>query len=106
MYLFVSIIKSFCSHVGQKVIFLLHLQDLSILPKDNTYICAASLLMSYYSFWPLMLSLNVIIGFYILSKILQLKCKGLSDARVVPLTEKKYGFAVHFFVNIHDVSID
>ena len=35
------------------------------------------------------------ISFYILSKRLRLKCKELSDARVVSLTKKEYGFAVY-----------
>ena len=33
------------------------------------------------------------ISFYILSKILFLKYKGLSDARLASVTEKEYGFA-------------
>ena len=36
------------------------------------------------------------ISFYNLSKRLFLKCKGLSDARVVSITKKEHVFAVHF----------
>ena len=36
------------------------------------------------------------ISFYILSERFFLKHKGLSDARVAPVTKKEYGFAVHF----------
>ena len=36
------------------------------------------------------------ISFYIFSKRLHLKCKGLSYARVVSFTEEEYGFAMHF----------
>ena len=36
------------------------------------------------------------ITFYIFCKRLYPKDKGLSDARVVSLTKKEYGFAVHF----------
>ena len=36
------------------------------------------------------------ISFYILAKRLYLKQKGLSDAKVVPLTKKEYDFAVIF----------
>ena len=42
-----------------------------------------------------MLSLIVLISFYILSKRFFLKREELSDARVVSLTRKEYGFAVH-----------
>ena len=38
------------------------------------------------------------ISFYILSKRFFLKREGLSDARVLSVTEKEYGFAVPFFV--------
>ena len=34
---------------------------------------------------------------YILSKRLRLKRKELCEAKVVSLTKKEYGFAVHFF---------
>ena len=36
------------------------------------------------------------ISFYILSEILFLKREELSDVRVVSITKKEYGFAVHF----------
>ena len=36
------------------------------------------------------------ISFYILSKRLDLKRKGLPDARLLSLTKKEYGFALHF----------
>ena len=38
-----------------------------------------------------------LISFYILSKRFFPKCKGLFDARVVSITKKGYGFAVHFY---------
>ena len=58
---------------------------LSIWPDDNADIVAASLSISYCSF-----------NFYILSKIFFLKREELSDARVVWITKKEYGFTVHF----------
>ena len=36
------------------------------------------------------------INFYIFSKRFFLRCKGLSDARVVLIIKKEYGFGVHF----------
>ena len=36
------------------------------------------------------------IRFYILSKRFLLKCKGLSEARVLSATKKEYGFAKNF----------
>ena len=36
------------------------------------------------------------IRFYILSKRFLLKCKGLSEARVLSVTKKEYGFAKNF----------
>ena len=36
------------------------------------------------------------ISFYILSNKFFLKRKGLSDARVVSVTKKDYGYAVHY----------
>ena len=39
---------------------------------------------------------TVMIIFYIFSKRFFVKCKGLSDAGVVSITKKEYGFAVHF----------
>ena len=37
------------------------------------------------------------ISFYVLSKRIFLKCKGLFDGRVTSITKKEYGFAVHFY---------
>ena len=65
-------------------------------PDDNADIFAASVLISYCSFSCLILSSVVMISFYILSKRFFLKCKRLSDGRVVSTTKKEYGFAVHF----------
>ena len=67
-----------------------------MLPEDNADIFTASLLISYCSFSSLILSSLIMISFYILSEILFLKRKGLSDARVVSITKSKYGFAVNF----------
>ena len=36
------------------------------------------------------------INFYILSKRLRRKCKGLSDAGVISISKTEYNFAVHF----------
>ena len=36
------------------------------------------------------------ISFYILSKRFFLKCEGLSDARVVSIKKKEYGYVVDF----------
>ena len=69
---------------------------LSIFVDDNANIFAASLLISYYSFSSLILSSIVTISFYILSKWFSLKREGLSDPRVVSITEKEYGFPVLF----------
>ena len=43
------------------------------------------------------------ISFYILCKRFFLKREGLSDVRVVSLTKKEFGFAVHFVVKINKV---
>ena len=43
------------------------------------------------------------ISFYIFPTRFFLKRKGLSDVRVVSITIKDYGFAVHFFIKIHKV---
>ena len=51
--------------------------------------------MSYCSFSFLILSLTAMISFYIISKLFYLKHKGLSDAGVVSITKKEYGFAMH-----------
>ena len=42
----------------------------------------------------------VIITFYIMPERFVLKGKGLSDAIVVSINKKEYGFAVHFLVDI------
>ena len=69
---------------------------LSTFPCDNADIFAASLLISYCSFSPLILSSIVMIGFYILSKRFFMKREGLSDARVGSITKKEYGPSVYF----------
>ena len=69
---------------------------LSGLPDDNDDIFAASLLVSYRIFSSLILLLIVLISFYILSKRFFLIGEELSDARVVSIIKKEYGFAVHF----------
>ena len=66
-------------------------------PDDNADIFAASLLISYCNFSSVISSSIVMISFYILSKRLFLKPKGLSDARVASINKKEYGFAVHLF---------
>ena len=70
---------------------------LSIFPDDNTDIFAASLLILYCSFMPLILSSIVMISCYILSERFFLKRKGLSDAKLAGITKNEYGFAVLFF---------
>ena len=60
-------------------------------------------LISYCSVSPLIVSSIVMISFYILFKRLFLKCKRFSDARLVSFTKKEYGFAVHFFIKIHEL---
>ena len=69
---------------------------LSILAEEDTDIFAASLLITNYHFSCLILWPIVMINFYILSKRLFLKRGELSDAKVVSITKKEYGFAVHF----------
>ena len=69
---------------------------LSIFPDDNADIFVVSLLISYCNFSSLILSSIAVIGFYFLSKRFFLKHEGLSDAREASITEKNYGFAVHF----------
>ena len=78
------------------------LQDsyLLIFPGDNVNDFVASPLIRYCSFSSLNLSLTARISFYLLSKRFFLKRKGLSDAKVVTITKKEYGFAVHFFAEI------
>ena len=43
----------------------------------------------------------MVIIFHILSKIFFLKSEELSDARVPLITKSKYGFAVHFFIDLN-----
>ena len=43
------------------------------------------------------------ISFHILSKRFFQKRKGLSGARVAPITKKEYRFVVHFFVKTHSL---
>ena len=69
---------------------------LSILPDDNAYIFAASLLILYCSFSSLILLWILMISFYILFKRFFLKCEELYDAIIVSITKKEYSFAVHF----------
>ena len=64
---------------------------LSILRENYADIFAPSLLISYCSFSSLILSSIVMIN-YILSKRFFLKREELSDARVVSITKKEYGF--------------
>ena len=76
---------------------------LSILPDNKADIFAASLLILNCNFSSLILLSVLIISFHVLSKRFFLKREGLSGARVVSITKKEYGFAVHFFVKIHKV---
>ena len=68
---------------------------LSDLPDDKADIFAVSLLMPCCIFSFQISSSVSMISFYVLSKRFFLKCRGLSDARVVPIT-KKNDFALHF----------
>ena len=68
---------------------------LSILRENYADIFAPSLLISYCSFLSLILSSIVMIN-YILSKRFFLKREELSDARLVSITKKEYGFEVPF----------
>ena len=67
-----------------------------MLPDDNADFLLTSLLTIYCNFSSLILSSNVIISFYFLSKRFFLKREGLSVARVASITKKQYGFLVHF----------
>ena len=69
---------------------------LSILPDDNADFFYDSLLISYCSFSSLFSSSIVMVSFYIFSKMFVLRRKRLSDAKVVSITKKEYGFVVHF----------
>ena len=61
------------------------------------------LLISYFTFSSLILSSTVMISFYILPKIFFLNRERSFEARVASVTNKEYGFAVHFFLKIHEV---
>ena len=64
---------------------------LSIFPDDNANVFAASLVISYcyhISFSYLILSLILMISFYVLSERFFLKRKGLYDATVASITKK------------------
>ena len=69
---------------------------LSILADNNADIFAASLLISYCSFSSLILSLLLVIRFYIFSKRFFLKRKALSNARVVSISKNEHAFALLF----------
>ena len=69
---------------------------LLILHDDNADIFVDSVLILCCSFSSLILSSIFMITFYILSERFHLKLKSLSDAGVVLLTRKDYGFAVPF----------
>ena len=69
---------------------------LSILSDDNADYFGASLLISYCSISSLILSSLFMNSIYIVSKRFFLKHEELSDARVVSVTKKEYGFAIHF----------
>ena len=59
-------------------------------------IFTASLLISYFNFSLLILSSIFMIKFYILSKMFLVKHEELSDTRVLSITKRESGFAVHF----------
>ena len=61
---------------------------MSVFPDDNADIFAISQVISYCSFLSLILSSIIMISFYILSKRLFLKHKGLSDARVASIPKR------------------
>ena len=75
---------------------------MSVLP-DKADIFAPSLLISYRSFF----ISNLIIGsndlLYIYFKRFFLNRKGLSDGKVVSLTKKEYGSALHFFIDLYEI---
>ena len=57
--------------------------------RRNVDICAASLLILYFTFPSLILSSIVMISFYILPKRFILKYEEISDARVEPIAKKR-----------------
>ena len=68
---------------------------LSIFRDHHADIFDVSLLISYCGFSSLILSLTVMISFYVLSKRFFLKLKELFDTRVVSITKQDYCFAVN-----------
>ena len=68
---------------------------LSIFPDNIADVFAASFLLLYYSFPSLILSSIVMISFDIFPRRLRMERKGLSEARIVSLTKKEYGFLVN-----------
>ena len=68
---------------------------LSIFRDHHADIFDVSLLISYCGFSSLILSLIVMISFYVLSKRFFLKLKELFDTRVVSITKQDYCFAVN-----------
>ena len=68
---------------------------LSIFRDHHADIFDVSLLVSYCGFSSLILSLIVMISFYVLSKRFFLKLKELFDTRVVSITKQDYCFAVN-----------
>ena len=68
---------------------------LAIFPNDSADIFAASLLIWYCNFSPLILLSIAVISFYILSQRFFLKREGLSDTKVASITKKEYGFAAN-----------
>ena len=60
----------------------------NVLPREEYVNIACSIILLW--------SDGNIYFFYIVSKIFFLKHEDLSDARVVSITKKEYGFAVHF----------
>ena len=70
---------------------------LLISPDYNADIFTASMLISYCSFSSLILSSVVTISFHVPCKKLFLKCKELSDAKVVSFTKEECGLAEIFF---------
>ena len=72
---------------------------ISIFADDNFDIFAASLLISYYIFSSLILSV-VMINLYILSKRFILKHEELYDARVVSITKKEMFLQYSFYKDL------
>lgn len=77
---------------------------LVILPDDNADTFATHLLISYYSFLFLILSLIVMNNSYIFPKGLHLKHERSSSSKVVLLTKSEYGSAVSFLKPLNSMS--